>query len=139
MLPSVRLYPLPAFLFVWSAMAAHAQEGVASVSYQANPAIYTVGTAITANLPFATGSAATHYSVDIPLPAGLVLDSGTGAISGTPASLAATGAYVVTAGNPNGSATISLSVTVSNVIAAPGTLRLSQNPVVYASGLVIYP
>ena len=58
--------------------------------YLTNPATYAVGVAIPANLPAASGGAATSFSVSPALPAGLGLDAATGVISGTPSAATAT-------------------------------------------------
>ena len=56
----------------------------AGLTYSANPAVYTVGTAITPNTPSSTGGTRASYSVAPGLPPGLSLDAATGAITGTP-------------------------------------------------------
>ena len=69
----------------------------AALTYSVNPAVYTVGTAISSNTPSNSGSAVFSYSVSPALPAGLSLDSFTGVIFGTPTAAAATAGYTVTA------------------------------------------
>ena len=90
-----------------------------SLTYATNPAVYTLGQAITANVPNHQGGVVTGYSVSPGLPTGLVLDSTTGILTGTPAALAATAAYTVTATNGGGSTTVALSLSVNPVTAAP--------------------
>jgi hypothetical protein len=83
-----------------------------SLAYSTNPALYLTGIAIADNTPSSSGGAVTLYEVAPALPAGLVLDAGTGIISGTPTAAAATATYVVTASNSGGSTTASLQITV---------------------------
>ena len=78
-----------------------------------NPAVYTVGVAITANTPSSSGGAVTSYSVSPPLPAGLSLNTSTGVVSGTPTAVSSTATYTVTAGNTAGTTTVGLSITVN--------------------------
>jgi hypothetical protein len=91
-----------------------------NLSYLANPANYTVGTAITPNTPTSSGGAVTAYTVAPSLPTGLALDPTLGAISGTPTAVTATASYVVTASNTGGSTTASVSITV----AASGSMSI---------------
>ena len=80
--------------------------------YSTNPAIYTVGLAITDNEPVSMGGAVVAYSIVPALPAGLSLDRATGVISGTPAELSAATEYTVTAANSGGSTTAVVSITL---------------------------
>lgn len=84
-----------------------------------SPVTATVGTAITALTPTVTGTV-TSYSVSPALPAGLSLNSSTGAISGTPTAAAAQATYTVTATNSGGNTTFALVLTV-NAQTAQGT------------------
>jgi len=84
-----------------------------ALSYSPSTVVYTAGQAIT---PLAVSSGVTgSYSVTPPLPAGLSLDSGSGAIGGTPASVTATETYTVTAATSAGNATGTVSITVDDV------------------------
>src|SRR5215831_16683366 len=60
----------------------------AGLSYSTVAASYTLGTAIATNTPSSSGGAATSYSVQPALPAGLTLSTTTGVISGTPTAVA---------------------------------------------------
>ena len=106
-----------------------------ALSYATNPAVYTVGTAITDNVPSSTGGAVVSYSISPALPAGLGLDTGSGVISGTPTELSAEADYTVTATNTGGSATVSLTITVNDV--APSALSYADNPAIYTKGVAI--
>lgn len=71
----------------------------------------TVGQAITPDIPTVTGTVSS-YRVSPALPAGLSLNTSTGAISGTPTAAVAQTAYTVTATNAGGNATASVTITV---------------------------
>jgi uncharacterized repeat protein (TIGR01451 family) len=84
------------------------------LSYQPNPAFFTVGTTITNLTPIlAGGGAVTSWSISPGLPSGLSFSTSTGVISGEPTAAAATTGYVVTATNSGGSAQATLTITVS--------------------------
>ena len=106
-----------------------------SLTYSSNPAVYTVGTAITPNSPSHGGGAVVYYSVSPALPPGLALSSSTGVISGTPATITPVATYTVTATNTGGSTTAGVTITVNDV--APSGLTYSSNPAVYSVGTAI--
>ena len=95
------------------------------LAYSVNPAVYTVGTAITANTPSSSGGAVTSYSVSPALPGGLSLSTTTGVISGNPTAVTAIASYTVTASNSAGSTTVGLSITVNAAVVAPTGLAYS--------------
>ena len=107
------------------------------LTYAVNPVVYTVGTAITANAPSSSGGAVASYSVSPTLPAGLSLNTTTGAVSGTPTAVAAIATYTVTATNSAGSATVGLTITVNAAVVAPTELTYAVNPAVYTVGTAI--
>jgi uncharacterized repeat protein (TIGR01451 family) len=107
------------------------------LTYSSNPAVYTVGTAISANTPASGGGAVVSYSVSPALPLGLGLSSTTGVISGTPTAITALAVYTVTATNTGGSTTAGVTITVNDV--APSNLAYSSNPAVYTVGTAITP
>ena len=112
----------------------------ANLSYSTNPATYTVGIAITPNLPASTGGAVTAYSVDPPLPAGLRLDAASGVISGTPGHVWELASHTVTATNEAGSTTVALSILVNPApTLPPSNLVYSTNPAVYWVNVAIAP
>jgi hypothetical protein len=104
-----------------------------SLSYSQNPATYGVNVSITDNVAAVTGVVA-RYSVSPALPTGLVLDTVTGKISGTPTVSAAAANYTVTASNVGGFTTTTLNL---RVLAAPSALSYSQNPAVYGVNVAI--
>jgi uncharacterized repeat protein (TIGR01451 family) len=107
------------------------------VSYATTTAVYTKGTAITPDTPINSGGAPTSYSITPVLPAGLSLNSTTGALSGTPTVVAAQAVYTVTASNTGGNASIGLRITVNDVF--PSGLTYTVNPAVYAVAASISP
>ena len=107
------------------------------LAYSVNPAVYTVGVAISANTPSSSGGAVTSYSVSPALPAGLSLNTSTGVISGTPTTVTATATYTVTATNSAGGTTVGLAVTVNAAVTSPSGLAYSVNPAVYTVGVAI--
>ena len=74
---------------------------------------YTLGNAISSNIPTQSGGAVASYSVSPALPAGLTISAGNGQISGTPTRLAKTANYTVTATNAGGSTTTTLTLSVN--------------------------
>jgi hypothetical protein len=76
--------------------------GPNNFTYSTNPAVYTVGVAIPANTPSNSGGKVVSCSVLPALPLGLVLNTITGIISGTPTTVTAAANYTVTATNTGG-------------------------------------
>ncbi|WP_306601987.1 putative Ig domain-containing protein [Geothrix sp. 21YS21S-2] len=111
------------------------EQAPTGLAYSANPAVFFRGAAIAADLPSSAGGPVASYLVAPALPAGLSLDAGTGAITGTPTVLAAAAPYVVTATNTGGSAQATLILSV--VEPAPTTLAYGLNPAVYTRGAAI--
>jgi len=91
---------------------------------------------ITANSPTSTGGAVSSYSATPPLPDGLVLNTATGVISGTPTKPSVTTIYTITASNGAGFTTAPVTITVN--IAAPAGLVYS-NPAPYYTANVPIP
>ncbi len=92
-----------------------------------------VGQAIMPDTPTVIG-AGVHFTVSPPLPAGLVLDGATGAISGTPTNAAAQASYQVTASNSGGS--ISAGVTITVLQAQNVLLELGHASSIHAIRIV---
>ena len=89
-----------------------------ALSYSSNPATYTKDTAIAINTPTSSGGAVVSYLVSPALPAGLTLNTSTGIISGTPATLTAASNYTITATNTGGSTDAWVNITVVSPYAA---------------------
>ena len=89
------------------------------LGYGSVEAVYQVGMAITPNAPASTGGPVASYAVLPALPAGLGLNLATGVISGTPTAAAAEAAYLVTATNAAGHASVELLITVRAPAASP--------------------
>ncbi len=86
-----------------------------ALSYSQPVAVYDVNVTITANTPSITG-VPTRYAVSPSLPSGIVLDSVTGIISGTPIGSSPATNYTVTASNGTGSTTASVNLKVNGVV-----------------------
>lgn len=115
-------------------------EPLSGLTYSANPAVYTKGTAITPNVPTSVGGLAASYTVSPALPSGLGLHASSGVISGTPDTVSPATDYVVTASNPKGSAAVVLNITVHDLATvAPSGLSYATNPAVYTKGVAIAP
>ena len=113
---------VPAFLLACLAACGGGDDGSVAapsgLSYP-SPSQGVIGTAVTPLAPTVSGSP-TSYAVAPSLPAGLTLNSTTGAISGTPTSATAQATYSITASNSGGSTTFALMLTINP--AAPSAL-----------------
>jgi len=92
-----------------------------------------VGQAITTETPTVSGTV-TLYTISPSLPAGLNLDSTTGAISGTPTAVAAQAAYTVTASNSAGSTNATIQITVNAATPPPSGLAYPVTSIVATVG-----
>jgi hypothetical protein len=77
---------------------------------------FATGAAITAIVPAVGGGAATGWSIDRSLPAGLVFHADNGRIDGTPTATSAQSVYRVTAHNSGGDASFDLAISVSSAV-----------------------
>jgi hypothetical protein len=84
------------------------------LTYAADPATYVVGHVIDTNVVTNEGGEADSFVALDPLPAGLVLDSYTGALTGTPSMAVPLAHYTVEAVNAEGSAATELTITVAD-------------------------
>ena len=103
-----------------------------SLTYSPSSFTLTKGTAMTTVTPTASGGPVTSWSVSPSLPAGLSLDSSTGAISGTPTAITSSATYTITAGNTGGSTTADVTIVVNDV--APSALTYSPNTFTLTKG-----
>jgi gliding motility-associated-like protein len=99
----------------------------------ATPQVYEEGIDITPLDPNVTGAVAS-YAVSPSLPAGLILDTSTGRIFGTPTLAKPTATYVVTATNSTGSTSTNVVITV--LIARPRNLVYPTPKVLYQNFLI---
>jgi uncharacterized repeat protein (TIGR01451 family) len=107
------------------------------LSYPMSSVICTKGSALTAMKPTNTGGAIATYIVSPALPGGLILSPSTGAISGTPTVISATTSYTVTASNPYGFTTTTVTITVND--APPTGLAYTTGTAAYTKGVAITP
>jgi hypothetical protein len=98
-----------------------------------SPNVYEEGVDITPLDPRVTGSVAS-YAIAPALPAGLILDAGTGRIFGIPTLAKPTTTYVVTATNSTGSTSTNVVITV--LIARPRNLVYATPKVLYQNFLI---
>jgi gliding motility-associated-like protein len=89
-----------------------ASAGPAGLTYTAPASNYVIGTAITPIIPTSSGGSILSYSISPALPAGLVFNTSTGAISGTPTEALAQTTFTITATNAGGSTTATVTLTV---------------------------
>ncbi|RFZ85028.1 hypothetical protein DYU05_05335 [Mucilaginibacter terrenus] len=99
------------------------------ISYP-TPKIYVVNSAIPPLQPTNSGGAVQPkgYSIDKPLPAGLILDQNTGVISGTPTTISPATIYTVTAVNALGPSQATINIKVSGeIVKAPPAPVINYN------------
>jgi PKD repeat protein len=92
-----------------------------------NQLICTVGVQCAVDAPDHQGGAILAFTITPALPAGLVLNTASGAVSGKPAAVAQTANYIVTAENSGGTTFAILAITVNdaapaNLVYSPATL-----------------
>jgi hypothetical protein len=104
-----------------------------NISYRNVTVIYARNQVAAPDSIASTDGPVTRYSVLPTLPTGLVLDTLTGVISGTPTGGAtAPTNYIVTATGPGGSDTALVNI---RVVSAPGNLSYPDDPVTYVVGV----
>ena len=116
-------------------------DAPASLSYSAATAAYTFAAAVTENKPSVNGTVSA-WSVTPALPQGLILNTTTGIISGTPELEQAACDYVITAANTHGSTTATISIAVNstaptNLVYTPSTVVLGE--IIYYKPYVYLP
>ncbi len=110
-----------------------------SLTYATNPAAYTKGMPISANVPSSGGGAVASYALTPALPAGLSLNTSNGYVTGTPSAVTGQATYTITATNAGGSASVGLTITVSASTPAPSNVFYATNPAIYTAGAPIIP
>ena len=106
-----------------------------SIAYTGSPFTLTVDTAISSITPTNSGDSA-FWSVSPSLPPGLSLGAG-GVISGTPTVEASTANYTITASNPGGESSATISITVN--AQAPSGLSYATENMTLEKGTAMTP
>ena len=120
-----------------------------SITYSTNSFTLTKGTAMTTASVTSTGGTVVSYSVSPTLPAGLSLDTSTGAISGTPTAVTSSASYTITATNTGGTDTASVTIVVNDITPSisygttsltleKGTAMTTQSPTSTGGVVVTY-
>jgi hypothetical protein len=104
-----------------------------SLSYN-SPNVFTKNSTIASLNPTVSGGAVVSYSIAPGLSTGLIFNTSTGVISGTPTALKTITTYTVTASNSGGSTTFGVVITVNDI--APFALSYSS-PNVYTKNTMI--
>ena len=108
------------------------------LTYQSNPAIYTLGQAVSNYPSVGAGGSGVTYTISPVLPAGLTLNSTSGLISGTTSALSAVQSYTVTGTNSSSTTLNSISISVVPPSAgAPTSFHYSSATLVYILGMPI--
>jgi hypothetical protein len=134
-----RRWPLPTSTCALLALAAAGCGGSGTppsgLTYTMRDPTYVAGQAVTPNVPSHQGGTPTLYAIVPDLPEGLVIDSRTGVIDGTPACGAPLRSYSVVASNAAGSTTAALSISVQGVVLE----QACRHPEPDADGACTYP
>lgn len=101
--------------------------------------VYAQGIAIIPETLSNSGGAITQCSVSPPLPAGLVLDPQTCAISGTPTTVSNDTVYTITGSNEAGSESTRIEIEVKDAPIAPDGLDYLDQSVIYPTNAPITP
>ena len=101
--------------------------------------VYAQGTEIVPNTLSSSGGPITACSVSPPLPAGLLLDPHTCAITGTPNGVSPDTIYTIDASNAAGSESIKVEIEVKPEAVAPESLSYLNTTVIYTTNAPIIP
>ncbi|MDO3625747.1 putative Ig domain-containing protein [Mucilaginibacter sp. BT774] len=102
------------------------------ISYTPSSNNFLVGSAITTWTPTNTGGSSTSWSIGPSLPSGLIFNTTTGAITGTPTAVSATTTYTISADNDGGVGTTTISITCVNPM--PPNISYSPSGNTYTVG-----
>jgi alpha-tubulin suppressor-like RCC1 family protein len=109
-------------------------DTVPVISFSSSTLVFTKNGVISPQTPTNTGGAITGCAGA--LPPGLVLNTSTCAITGTPTAISAAANYTITASNSGGNAAaVVLSITIND--APPSGLAYVSNPAIYTQGVAI--
>ena len=100
-------------------------EAPSTIAFSPSSLTLTKNVSLTTITPTSSGGAVTSWSISPTLPAGLVFNNTTGAISGTPTAVSNSTSYTVTASNAGGSATATVTIQVNDV--APSLVAYSPS------------
>jgi len=110
-----------------------------SLNYGNVNLVLTVGKTIIPVAPDAKGQRIIAYSVTPALQAGLILDTTTGIVSGTPSSVSPYKMYTITGTYSGGSVTTGLGISVQATVAPPVLLSYSCVDCIFLVGDTIFP
>ena len=114
-----------------------AAVAVPSISISTATVTATVGTAIADITITSSGGAVASYGIDPNLPAGLLFDTSTGTISGTPTAVSTSTNYTITATNSSGLDTVTLTIVVNAAPVAVPSISISTATVTATVGNAI--
>jgi hypothetical protein len=97
-----------------------------NLSYSSSSLSLTVNTPMTNLTPSVTGTV-TSYSVSPDLPAGIILNTSSGLISGTPTTAQSSTNYTITASNSAGSTSFGIAIVVNAALTPPSNLSYSSS------------
>ncbi len=103
--------------------------------YSVTSLVVNTGAAITSITPSAGGGAIVNYAISPALPAGLIFNTNTGVISGTPTDASARTVYTITATNGAGAVVTNIEITVN--VLPPSSLTYSTGNLVLTEGTAI--
>jgi hypothetical protein len=112
------------------------QQQAPNITYFPLSFTFSVGGAINSVVPFSTGGSITSCTVDIPLPAGLVLGNNNCVISGTPSVAVGSANYTITATNTTGSSVKTISILVAS---GPPILSYGSTPLNLTANIAMSP
>ena len=107
------------------------------LSYSPNTFVETKGSPMTAVTPTASGGPVVNWAISPSLPVGLIFDTSTGEIWGTPSAVSTQTTYTISAWNTGGTATTSINITVNDI--PPSMIAYSPHTHVLTKGAMMTP